>query len=88
MSGPSHTTIWVCLLALLAAGLAVTGAPLGRAAAIGIVLAIALSKATLVIRHYMHLKVEPLLIYAIAAAPVFLVLVLVAALVPDLVWSR
>jgi caa(3)-type oxidase subunit IV len=88
MAGPSHTTIWILLLALLAAGLAVTAAPLGRAVAIVLIVTIALAKAVLVARHYMHLKREPLIICAIAAAPLLLVLILAVALVPDLVWSR
>jgi len=88
MAAPSHTTIWTWLLALLAAGVAAAAAPFGRALAIGLVLVIALIKAVLVVRHYMHLKREPLIIYAIAAAPLLLVLVLAMALVPDLVWRR
>jgi caa(3)-type oxidase subunit IV len=88
MAGPSHTTIWIWLLVLLAVGLSATAAPFGRTAAIALVLLMALIKASLVIRHYMHLKREPLIVYAIAAAPVLLIAVLALALVPDLVWRR
>jgi cytochrome c oxidase subunit IV len=88
MTRPSHTTIWFCLLALLAVGLAVTAAPFERHVVIGLILAVAVAKAVLVVRHYMHLKGEPTIIYVIAAAPLLLVLVLAVALIPDLVWSR
>ncbi|MEO8605566.1 MAG: cytochrome C oxidase subunit IV family protein [bacterium] len=88
MAGPSHTTIWVWLMGLLAAGLAVAAGPFGRAVAIALIVSVAVVKAVLVARHYMHLKGEPPIIYVVAAAPVLLLLVLLGALVPDLVWSR
>jgi cytochrome c oxidase subunit IV len=87
MTGANHTTIWLWLLALLAAGLLVSLAPVGRPIIIALILATALAKAFLVARH-MHLKQESLLIHAIIAAPLLLVVCLVLALVPDLVWSR
>jgi cytochrome c oxidase subunit IV len=88
MTGANHTTIWLWLLALLGAGLLVSLAPVGRPVIIALILVAALAKALLVARHYMHLKDESLLIYAIVAAPLVLVLCLALALVPDLVWRR
>jgi caa(3)-type oxidase subunit IV len=85
MTGPTHTTVWYWLLALLGAGLLATLAPLGRPLIIAALLGAALAKAILVARHYMHLKQESRLIYAIIAAPILLVLCLALALVPDLV---
>lgn len=85
MAGPTHTTVWYWLLALLGAGLLASLAPLGRPLIIAALLGAALAKAILVARHYMHLKQESRLIYAIIAAPVLLVLCLALALVPDLV---
>jgi caa(3)-type oxidase subunit IV len=73
------------LLALLGGGLLATLAPLGRPLIIAVLLAAAVAKAVLVARHYMHLKQESRLIYAIIAAPLLLVLCLALALVPDLV---
>lgn len=85
MAGPTHTTVWYWLLALLGAGLLASLAPLGRPLIIAALLGAALAKAILVARHYMHLKQESRLIYAIIAAPLLLVLCLALALVPDLV---
>ncbi|MDX2168943.1 MAG: cytochrome C oxidase subunit IV family protein [Deltaproteobacteria bacterium] len=88
MAGPTHTTVWYWLLALLGAGLLATLAPIGRSLVIAALLGAAVAKAVLVARHYMHLKHEPVLIYAIIAAPLLLVVCLALALVPDLVWRH
>jgi cytochrome c oxidase subunit 4 len=48
-------------------------------------LAIASVKATFVVLYFMHLKFEGKLIYLILIIPVFLCLVLVIALIPDIV---
>lgn len=84
--GPSYVTIWVWLVVLLAAGLLLAFAPLGKPMAVFLVFTVAAVKATLVARHYMHLKSEGLLIYAIAGIPVLLIVVLALTLVPDIVF--
>jgi caa(3)-type oxidase subunit IV len=86
--GPSHVAIWGWLIALLAAGLAIAFLPFGKAMAIFLIFAVAVVKAALVARHYMHLKSEQLLIHAIAGIPVLLLLGLAIALVPDIVFNR
>ncbi len=88
MTAPHHTTVWLWLLALLAAGLLASAVSLSRSVVIALLLLAAIAKASLVARHYMHLKRESVWIYAIITAPLLLVLCLVLALVPDLVWSR
>lgn len=81
-----YVAIWMWLLVLLAIGLLVTSAPLGKPMAIFLIFTVAAVKATLVARHYMHLRSESLLIYAIAGLPVLLLLGLALALVPDIVF--
>ena len=48
-------------------------------------LAIASAKASFVVLYFMHLKFEGKLIYLILLVPVFLCIVLVIALIPDIV---
>ena len=48
-------------------------------------LAIASVKASFVVLYFMHLKFEGKLIYLVLAVPVFLCIVLVIALIPDIV---
>ena len=51
---------------------------------VGIALAIAFTKATLVARYFMHLKFEGKLIYLILFAPLCLCVILCVALIPDI----
>lgn len=85
---PNNVTIWVWLVALLAAGLLLVLLPLSRTAAVMLIFSIALIKAYLVVRHYMHMRSETLLISAIAGIPVILLIGMALALVPDLVFNR
>jgi caa(3)-type oxidase subunit IV len=81
---PSYVTIWVWLVALLVAGMGVFFLPMGKAAATTLILGIAIVKATLVGRHYMHLRRQPPMLYAVIAVPVLLAVFLVVALLPDI----
>ena len=85
---PSYVTIWVWLVLLLVAGLAIALLPIGKAMAIFLVFTVAVVKAFLVARHYMHLKSETVLILAIAGIPVLLLVGMALALVPDIVFNR
>jgi caa(3)-type oxidase subunit IV len=85
---PSYVAIWGWLIALLAAALFCAYVPFGKALAIFLIFTLAVIKAFLVARHYMHLRTESLLIYAIAGVPVLLLLGLTLALVPDIIFRR
>jgi caa(3)-type oxidase subunit IV len=85
---PSNVKIWVWLVALLAAGLLLVLLPLSRTTAVIFIFSIALVKAYLVVRHYMHMRSETLLISAIAGIPVILLIGMALALVPDIVFNR
>lgn len=84
--GPSYVAIWGWLVGLLAVGLGASFVPGARAVAVTLLFATALVKAFLVVAYYMHLRLEPRVIYAIAAVPVVFVVVLIVALVPDFVY--
>lgn len=80
--------IWEWLLALLAAGLVVFVLPIPKILALTLVFGAALIKAALVVRNYMHLKAEHLLLYVIALFPVLLFIAMAIALLPDIAWKR
>ena len=83
--GPSYSTIWFLLIGLLGFGL--LGMGIGnKGLAIGFIFSIALIKAVLVGRYYMHLKTEASIVYVIFFVPVMLLFVLAFLLVPDIVY--
>jgi caa(3)-type oxidase subunit IV len=79
----NYVAIWGWLLLLMGVGFAASFLPGARAVAAAAIFAVAAIKALLVAVHFMHLKVEPRVIYAIALVPVAIVLILVLALLPD-----
>jgi len=83
-----YVTVWVLLVALLVAGLTIFTLPIPRELAVALIFSIAAVKAVLVLRNYMHLKHEHLLIYIIVAVPVLFMLGLAIALIPDLVFRH
>ncbi|HZP43433.1 MAG TPA: cytochrome C oxidase subunit IV family protein [Candidatus Binatia bacterium] len=85
---PSYGAIWTWLVALLVVGLFCAYLPFGKALAIFLVFSVAAVKAFLVVRHYMHLRSEGVLIYAIAGLPLLLLIGFVLTLVPDIVFKR
>lgn len=85
---PSYVVIWGWLVFLLFAALAFAFFPIGKATAIFLVFTVAAVKAYLVARHYMHLRSESFFILAIAGIPVLLLVGMVLALVPDIVFNR
>ena len=82
-----YVTIWVWLVALLAVGVALILLPLSKVAAVILIFAVATLKAFLVVRHYMHLKHQPLLVYAVLGIPVLLAIALVFVLMPDIAFK-
>ena len=85
---PSNVAIWSWLVTLLVAALFCAYLPFGKAMAIFLIFTVAVVKAFLVARHYMHLRTENLLIYAIAGIPVLLLLGMMLALVPDIIFRH
>lgn len=88
MARARDVRVWRWLVALLAAGLVAFILPIPRLAVIVLIFAVAAVKAALVVRNYMHLKAEHLLIYLIALVPVLLFLGLLLALMPDIALRR
>jgi caa(3)-type oxidase subunit IV len=79
-----YVTIWVWLVLLVAAGVAVLGMPISKPMAVVLIFSVAVVKATLVIRHYMHVRRQPLMIYAMLGIPVLLAIAMTLALLPDI----
>ena len=79
----NYVAIWVWLVLLMAAGVAASSLPGARGLAVTAIFATAVAKALLVALHYMHLKLEPWVIYAIVLVPVAFVVVLGVTLLPD-----
>lgn len=83
-----YLIIWGWLLFLMTLSLFASSLPVTRAAIVTLMFVVAAVKAGLVALHFMHLKLEPWLIYAIVVVPVLLVLGLMVALFPDFVLAR
>lgn len=78
-----YLTIWVWLIVLLAAGVALLAVP-SKTLGVVLIFAVASVKAFLVLRHYMHVRHQPLMIYAMLAVPVLLAVALTIVLLPDI----
>jgi cytochrome c oxidase subunit IV len=79
-----YIAIWRWLVVLVLAALLVTLLPIPKIAALVLVFGIALTKAVMVMRDYMHLKAETLIIHAIALIPILLFIGLALTLIPDI----
>ena len=85
----NYFLIFGCLIGLTVVTVAVAFIHFGaELITVGIALAIAIVKATLVARYFMHLKFEGKLIYLILFAPLVLCVILVVALIPDIGHGR
>jgi cytochrome c oxidase subunit IV len=82
-----HVTIWVWLVVLLAVGVSFLVLPLPKEAAVVLIFAVATLKAFLVVRHYMHLQHQPLMVYVVLGVPVLLAIALVIVLMPDIAYK-
>lgn len=81
-----YVTIWVWLVILLAAGVAVLAVPASKTVAVLLIFGVATVKAVLVVRHYMHLKHQPLMIYLMLGIPLLLALAFIIVLMPDIAY--
>ena len=77
--------IWYWLMALVIVSVAASFV-LPKAEALVLIFAVALIKALLVARNYMHLKHEKALIYAIALVPLAFVIIFLIGVFPDFVY--
>ena len=77
--------IWYWLMALVAISVGAS-AILPKTEALLLIFAVALIKALLVARNYMHLKHEKALIYAIALVPLAFVIIFLIGMFPDFVY--
>lgn len=83
-----YIAIWRWLIVLVIAGLLATALPVPKLLIVVIVFGIAITKATMVLRDYMHLKAETLVIHAIALIPILLFIGLALTLIPDIALHR
>ena len=79
-----YLIIWVWLLALVVVSVTAV-AVLPKFQALLLIFAVAIVKALLVARNYMHLKNERVIIYVIVLIPLTFVIILLFALFPDFV---
>ena len=82
-----YLMIWIWLLALVMVSVAAASI-LPKTQALVLIFAVAILKALLVARNYMHLKNERVIIYAIVLIPLTFVIILLFALFPDFVFRR
>jgi caa(3)-type oxidase subunit IV len=76
---------WLMALVILSVGASYV---LPKAEALMLIFAVALIKALLVARNYMHLKHESALIYAIVLVPLAFVIVFLIGMIPDFVYHQ
>ena len=80
-----YLLIWGWLVALVVASITAASV-MPKLQAMVLIFTIAIIKALLVARNYMHLKNEKAIIYAIALVPVVFIVILLFALFPDFVY--
>jgi caa(3)-type oxidase subunit IV len=81
----SYLIIWLWLLILVAVSVTATSF-LPKFQALVLIFSIAIIKALLVARNYMHLKYEKAFIYALVLVPLAFVIILLFGLFPDFVY--
>lgn len=88
MNSPSerhYFVIWLWLVALVVISVAAASV-LPKAQALTLIFLIAIVKALLVARNYMHLKNEKPIIYAMALVPLAFIIIFLFGLFPDFVY--
>lgn len=80
-----YLAIWYWLMALVIVSVA-SASLLPKAQALVLIFAVAVIKAFLVARNYMHLKHEKAIIYAMAIVPLVFVAIFLFGLFPDFVY--
>jgi len=83
-----YIAIWRWLVVLVVLGLLASALPIPKLAVLLLVFGIAGVKAAMVMRDYMHLKAESLIIHAIAIVPILLFIALALTLIPDIALHR
>ena len=83
-----YIAIWLCLVVLVGAGLWASALPVPKIAVLLLVFGIAVVKASMVMRDYMHLKFETLIIHLIALIPILLIIGLALVMIPDIARHR
>jgi caa(3)-type oxidase subunit IV len=78
-----YLTIWIWLMVLLAVGVALLAIP-SKTLAVFLIFTVASVKAFLVLRHYMHVRHQPLMIYLMLGVPLLLAIALTIVLLPDI----
>jgi len=79
----SYGKIWVVLVVLVALGAAFLLVP-SKPLAVVLIFTVATIKAVIVLRHYMHVVHQPLMVYAMLAVPLVLAIMMVFILIPDI----
>lgn len=82
-----YYTIFGCLAALTAVTVFVSRVHLPPVAAVVMAFLIAISKATLVVAFFMHLKYDPKILRVMCLVPVVLTMIAMMALMPDIAMS-
>ena len=82
-----YLMIWIWLLALVLVSVAAASI-LPKTQALVLIFTVAIVKALLVARNYMHLKYERAIIYAIVLIPLTFIIILFFTLFPDFVFRR
>jgi caa(3)-type oxidase subunit IV len=85
---PGYVTIWIWLVVLLAVGMLFFEIEISKTTATMLIFAVAVVKATLVVRHYMHMKAQPKMLYVIACVPLLLAIAMVLSLMPDIAFRK
>ena len=83
-----YVTIWIWLVLLVAVGVAVLGVPISKEIAVVLIFTVAAVKATLVLRHFMHVRHQPLMVYVMLGIPVILAIALTLVLIPDIAFRH
>jgi caa(3)-type oxidase subunit IV len=80
----NYRTIWAWLMVLLGLGVALLAAPFSKTLCVILIFTVATVKAALVVRHYMHVRAQPLMIYAMLGLPLLMAIALLLVLLPDI----
>ncbi len=83
-----YIAIWLWLIVLVGAGLLASALRIPKIVVLMLVFGIAVVKASMVMRDYMHLKFETLIIHVIALIPILLIIGLALTLIPDIALHR
>jgi caa(3)-type oxidase subunit IV len=79
-----YGTIWIWLMILLGLGVVVLALPLSTTASVSLIFSVAAVKALLVVRHYMHVRHQPAMVYVMLCVPLILAIAMTIILLPDI----